>query len=398
MGVRRQNQVTMIWLTERTLRGAALAMAAVLVLADPALATDKEPLRVGMAVALTGFLAIPDGQFVEGVKLAVEEADKAGGIDGHPIDLHVIDDASNAAVGVTATNQLINQFEIGVMLNGLSSAQNAAILPIVTRAQIPMIITSQLPSGDRTWVFLVTATSEDFADIQLRFAAEHLKAKKIAVVFSQTPYGQIGAKLLAAGAARYGLAVVASEGVEGSSTDMTPLLAKMKAAGADAIVDVLTGSTHIVEAKSASIVGLGLPLVMAGDDLPVLRQAASSYPNLYFIAEPPQAYPHIPDPATKSAFESFLASWKAAGRDPARITSTTAFGWDAAHMLMAGVRASGAVRGEALRGALETLKYQGTSTLYTFTKDDHTGQAGAPTRLQMGGIVNGAVEIAFTPQ
>ena len=369
--------------------------AAILSFAYPALAASSEPLRIGMAVALTGFLAIPDRQFVAGVELAVENANKRGGADGHPIELHVIDDASSAAVGVTVTNQLINQFAIGAMLNGLSSAQNAAILPIVTRAKIPMIITSQLPAGDRRWVFLVTSTSEQFADIQLRFAHEYVKAKRVGVVFSQTPYGQIGARLLVAGAARNGLAITASQGVEGSTTDMTPLLAGLKSAGCDAIIDVLTGSTHIVEAKSAALVGLHIPLVMAGDDLPTLRQAASAYPDLYFIAEPPQAYPHIPDPKTKSAFERFLAVYKDAGGDPAVLATTTAFGWDAAEMLIAAVRASGAVSGEPLRAALEALKFQGTSTFYAFTKEDHTGQADEPNRLQIGRVADSAVDVVF---
>src|SRR5277367_3587660 len=94
-------------------RWAALGAACVLLAAPlSAGAAGKAPIDVGMAVALTGFLAANDGPFVDGVKLAAKVLNDAGGIDGHEVRLHVLDDASNATTGVTATNQLLNGFNV----------------------------------------------------------------------------------------------------------------------------------------------------------------------------------------------------------------------------------------------------------------------------------------------
>lgn len=370
---------------------AAAAFLALIRLSGPALA--EEPISVGMAVALTGFLANPDAQVIDGVKLAVEQINATGGIHGRPIDLHILDDASNATTGVTVTNQLINQYDIAAMINGLSSAQNAAIEPILERAKIPMVIVSQLPS-DPKWAFLATPTNEKFADIQLRFFDEKLHAHKLAIVASQTPYGQIGSRLLSEGARKRGITVVDTEAVEGSVTDMTPQLAKIRDAGPDAVIDFLTGATHIVEAKAAATAGLQVPIVMAGDDLPTLQQAASSYPKLYFIASPGQAYPNIADPHQKQAYEALLNAYKKAGNDPQNITSGMAFGWDAAIILKAALEKAGSAGGEALHAAFEDLRVQGTSTLYHFTPSDHTGQRDTSNTLQIGRIGRG-VEIVF---
>jgi branched-chain amino acid transport system substrate-binding protein len=371
----------------------AASGAAALLLAAPSLAAAKDPMEIGMAVALTGYLANFDGQFIEGAKLAAKEANAAGGVDGHMVNLHVLDDASNATTGVTVTNQLLNQYNVSAMLNGLSSAQTVAIQPILAKAKVPMIVFSVLPPAP-VWTFMAQIPHEKVADLQVKFAKNGLHADKIAILYSQTPYGQIGAKSLAEGAEKLGMKVVFSEGVEPSTTDVTPQLAKMKDAGPDVVLDILTGSTHIVEAKAATTVGFKAPLVMAGDDMATYQKATAAYPNVYFLAVPCQAYPNLPDPALKAAYESFFTAYKKAGLDPAAVSGAT-FGWDAFHILAKAVETSGTTGGEALREALEKLTVQGSNTLYKFSAADHAGQSEVGNTLQVAKVKGDSVEIVF---
>ena len=92
-----------------------------LLLAASGAAFAKDPIEIGMAVALTGYLASFDGQLVEGVKLASKRLNAAGGVDGHPLNFHFLDNASNATTGVTVTNQLLNQYSVSVLINGASA-------------------------------------------------------------------------------------------------------------------------------------------------------------------------------------------------------------------------------------------------------------------------------------
>ena len=105
--------------------------------------------------ALTGYLAAYDGEFLNGLKLAVKVINGKGGADGHPLNLHILDGASNATTGATVTNQLLNQYNVSIMLNGASSATSVAIHPMVADAKVPIIILSQLPP-DAKWAFLST--------------------------------------------------------------------------------------------------------------------------------------------------------------------------------------------------------------------------------------------------
>ena len=376
---------------------AATAFAAVAAMtglaAAPALA--KDPIEVGMAVALTGYLASYDGQFIDGVKLGAEHANAAGGIDGHKLDLHILDNASNATTGVTITNQMLNQFNVSVMLNGLSSAQNQAIEPILQRAKVPQIVFSVLPQ-DPKWAFLANLLNERADALQVDFADKELHAKKIAIVFSQTPYGQNAQKFMAARAKRLGIEIVYSQAIEPSVTDMTPQMAALKAAGPDAVLDVLTGSTHIVESKAAATVGLGLPIVMATDDVPTHQKVAAAYPKSFFVATGVQAYPNIDDPATKAACAAFIDTYQKAGHDLSTI-SGAAFGWDAVRILTKAVDTSHATGGDALHAAFEKVSVQGCNTLYKYSPADHSGQMDVPNELRIAKIdAGGKVEVVFT--
>ena len=189
----------------RRARCLALICAVSLPLGLPGAAVAKEPLEIGMAAALTGYLANFDGQFIDGAKLAAKRANASGGVDGHRLDLHVLDDASNATTGVTVTNQLLNQFGVSVMLNGLSSAQNTADRadPGAREGAADRVLGAAARSG--------LGLPRQPAARQGREAAAAISRrtpcmrKRSRSSISQTPYGQAGGKVLGEGAEALGL-------------------------------------------------------------------------------------------------------------------------------------------------------------------------------------------------
>jgi len=333
---------------------------------------QSKPIEVGSIAALTGYLATYDGNFLNGLKLGVKTVNDAGGAGGHQLSLHILDGASNATTGVTGVHQLLNQYSVTVLLNGASSATTAAINPILADAEVPFITLSQLPP-ERKWAFESTTDFSAVTTLELDFTVKVLKAKKIGIIFNQTPAAQAGTEKLKALAPQWGLEVVSVQGVATDATDFTAQLSAFKEAKPDAILDFMTGPAHILEAKAASTVGLQVPLVMGLDDTSTFLQASKIYPNAYLSAIPVQVYPDIADPNLKKAVGEFLDAYKKAGLDSAGVQAA-ASGWDAPHIVAAAVKASGATSGEALRNALETLDYQGVVTRWRFKADDHTGQ------------------------
>ena len=377
-----------------TRRGVLLGSASMLSagLATPRVASAKDAIDVGAVAALTGYLAGYDANFLNGLKLAVSVINKAGGADGHEINLHIHDGASSATTGTTATNQLLNQYSVTAMLNGASSATSVAIQPLLTEAKVPMIILSQLPP-EKTWAFLSTTAFSRVMELELQFTTKFLKATRIGILYNLTPAAQSATKLLSELAPKRGLEVITTQGVETTATDFTPQLAAFKDANVDAILDFMTGPAHILEAKSATTVGLKSALVMGLDDTPTFRQASAAYANSFLSAIPVQVYPDIANEQMKAAAGAFLDEYKKAGLDPAGVQAA-ASGWDAPNMLAAAIKKSGSTKGDAIRDALETLDYQGAVTHWQFSDKDHTGQDKSEA-LQTAKFENDAMKVVF---
>lgn len=353
-----------------------------------------ETLHIGLAVGKTGYLAAVDTPFGNGVTLAADYLNKNGGVNGKKIEVTTLDMQSNAAKAVPVTNQLINQYKVGVLIGGSTSAATAADAPIIGPRKVPMIAASVLPP-DTNWVFSTLQPVAKTNAIDLAFA-KSLHATKVAVLYSQTPYGQSAASAMGDAAKAEGLIVVASEAVEVNATDLTPQLSKAKAAGAQAIIDVLSGPVHIVEAKGAATLNLNIPLIMGTDEVATFEPASQAYPQCYITAIAPQVYPKNNDAGIRAANEKFLPIYQAAYNNQPGIASA-ARGWDSMMILAEAVKASGAVTGDKLREALENVSYTGTMSTYTFSPKDLTGQVGTPNPLGIVRENGGKLEVVYTP-
>lgn len=353
-----------------------------------------DTVHIGLAVGKTGYLAAVDTPFGNGVTLAADYLNKNGGINGKKIEVTTLDMQSNAAKAVPVTNQLINQYRVGVIIGGSTSAATAADAPIIEPRKIPMIAASVLPP-DSDWVFSTLQPVTKTNAIDLDFA-KSLHATKIAVLYSQTPYGQKAAASMGDAARAKGLTVVASEAVETNATDVTPQLSKAKAAGAQAIIDVLSGPVHIVEARGAATLNLNIPLIMGTDEVATFEPASQAYPQCYITAIAPQVYPRNNDEQIKAANDKFLPIYQAAYGDKPGIASA-ARGWDSVMILAEAVKASGAVTGEKLRAALENVTYTGTMSAYKFTPSDLTGQLNSANPLGIVKENGGKLEVVYVP-
>jgi len=359
--------------------------------------SSASPLSIGMAIGQTGYLAAVDTPFGQGVELAVDELNQSGGLLGQKIKITKVDMASNAAQATTLTNRLINQDRVGVLVVGYTSAATAAIAPIAAGRKVP-IVAASVPPEDPTWVISTLQPVTKTDAVAVDYLAGKLKVSKIAVLYSQTPYGQTAAKAMKEVAGKGGLQVVSSLGVDTGATDLSPQLSKAKSAGAEAVVDVLTGPVHIVEAKSAATLGLKIPLVMGTDDLNTFKKATDAYPETYFTAIGVQQYPNNLDPEIKAADEKFLDVFKAKYGDGVSNVADAARGWDAMMILAEAVKASKATTGEALRAALEAVTHTGTSSRYAYSASDHSGQLSTPNPLAIMRFQGADAQIVYQPE
>jgi len=352
-------------------------------------AATKSPIKVGMAVALTGYLANNDGPLTKGAELAAKDINSHGGVLGHPLQLIVENMASNPTQGVSVTTQLIRQDHVDALINGFTSAATAAETPIASAAQVPMVVASILPP-DPTWVFSTIPPNTDSVNVTMAFAVNKLHAKTVGILYSETPFGEQAAKVLAAAATSNGIKVIGSVAVPTTATDLTSELSSVK--GADVIIDSLTGPPHLAEARAAATIGLKTPIIMAIDNRSIFKQATSIYPDIYFVAAPPQVYPNIANPAVRAQAGTFIKLYKKTYGTSAGETYAGR-GWDAIQILTKAMEKSHAFTGPKLRAALENLTYTGTSAVYEYSPSNHDNLVGNPYVIAR--YVNGVIEVAY---
>ena len=122
--------------TRRTVIGAAGAAGALSAIGFPAIVrSQSDTVRLGHLTPLTGFLG-PLGEYaVMGVKLAVEEINAAGGINGRKVEL-IAEDSVNPQTASTKAERLIERDKVVAIVGEISSASGLAIAQVAQRNKI----------------------------------------------------------------------------------------------------------------------------------------------------------------------------------------------------------------------------------------------------------------------
>ncbi|WP_118134412.1 ABC transporter substrate-binding protein [Oceanicella sp. SM1341] len=86
---------------------------------------EGDPIPVGAALPMSGIAAADGIEFQNGLTMAVDEINAAGGVLGRPLELHVEDTADMGADLVSqAMQRLIDRYEAPVIINGYNSGTN----------------------------------------------------------------------------------------------------------------------------------------------------------------------------------------------------------------------------------------------------------------------------------
>jgi ABC-type branched-subunit amino acid transport system substrate-binding protein len=352
----------------KTLLWAALCSVAI---ASPASAADY---KVGAGVSLSGYLAFIDKAWTDAVNLAAEEINKKGGVAGQKIVVVAEDMRSEPVEMVTTVRKLITSEKVKVLLNGCSSAGNAAAAPLVDRPKVPMLLCSILPPKpeDQKWAFSFLPLPVFEVEPRLAYLQKSTQVKKIGLLHDPTPYVGLQKKAAEDLAAKYGLQVVDSEQYQQSDADMTAYVTKMMAAGAQAVLKLGVGPSTITAAKAIKQLGLSVPFLSSAEELQTARGAADVLGQQYVFVAPrfQLADSFSPTDASAKPAQDFLKVWKAkyGDRDP----SWASRGWDAMNLVAVAVAKAKSTDGTKVLAALETISgYQGASAQIDLSPANH---------------------------
>jgi branched-chain amino acid transport system substrate-binding protein len=98
-----------------------------------------EPIKIGALTSLTGNFGPWGLQVQDGMRLAVDDINAAGGVDGRPLELVVADDQSNAEEGTSQFERLVEEGVIA-LAGTISSDVGATIAPLAEENEVPLFV------------------------------------------------------------------------------------------------------------------------------------------------------------------------------------------------------------------------------------------------------------------
>lgn len=124
------------------------------------LSQQRTPIRIAFIGGVTGHSADLGVNGRNGAMLAVEERNAAGGINGHPVELVVRDDAQDPEVAKGAVREIIDQ-QVEAIVGPMTSSICMAIMPAVDEAQVVLLsptVTTDILSGKDDYFFRVCSS------------------------------------------------------------------------------------------------------------------------------------------------------------------------------------------------------------------------------------------------
>jgi branched-chain amino acid transport system substrate-binding protein len=182
----------MTTMTRRELRKAGTT--AGLVLGAPSIvsAQSKEPIPIGTLCPLTGAGGSYGPDMQRAVVAVVERINKAGGINGRPVQLFHEDDQTNAEAGVRAARKLIDVNKVVAIVSTWASAVTLAVRPLCVEAKVFVIGVSgadAVTQGDHKGYIARTQPNTNLQGrMYAKFAASKKEWKRVAYMGLQTPY------------------------------------------------------------------------------------------------------------------------------------------------------------------------------------------------------------------
>jgi len=196
-------------------------------------------IKIGGISPLTGEAATFGQSTKNGMSLAVEEWNAAGGVLGKQVKLIVEDDKGDPAEGAAVFSKLIEQDKVVAILGGITSRVALAGAPIAQAAKVPMMTptaTNEKVTQVGDYIFRSCFIDPFQGSVMAKFAVENLTLLNAGVIFDLgNDYSKGLAETFSASLVSLGGQVLASEGYPSGATDFKAQLTKIVQAKPEAV-------------------------------------------------------------------------------------------------------------------------------------------------------------------
>lgn len=325
-----------------------------------------DKVRIGVFMSTTGSTANFGISSVNGIKMAADEINAAGGINGKQVELLVQDDRSDASEAATIVTKFVTQDQVHAVIGEVASSRSIAAAPIAQNAKIPMLTPSSTnPEVTKKGDFIFRSCFIDpYQGAAIaQFAAKTLGAKSAAIMVDRkNDYSTGLEKVIDETFAKFGGKIVATQSYQEGDQDFNAQLTSLKGANPEVIfVPGYYNDVGLI-AKQARDKGIMVPLIGGDgwDSEQLYKIGGTALNGSYFTN-------HYSPFDTDPKVVKFVKDYKARYNSTPDALAATAY--DAANIMFDAIKRSKSLSGPDIRDALQaTQAFPGVTGTVTFNQ------------------------------
>ena len=311
--------------------------------------SGSSTIKVGGVAPLSGGVAVYGVECKNGIDLAIEEINAAGGINGKTLEFICEDDEGDPAKSVNAYKKLVTNDGVEYVIGSLTSGCTIALTNLAQNQKILQIApaaTATAVTDAGNYIFRACFIDPFQGRVGGKFAFENLSAKKAAILYDIGNDYSVGlTENFESEFTKLGGSIVSKESYATGDKDINAHLTKIKAAKPDVVYLPDYYGTVALIAKQLRAQGIDTPIVGADGWDGLTENAGDEVLNGYYSN-------HYAEDSDSPAVQKFVGSFKAKyNKSP---NSFAALGYDSVYMLKDAILKAGTTDGEKVRAAFET--------------------------------------------
>jgi len=367
-------------------RIAQAGMVGLTLLSSQVLAED--PIKIGVAVGLSGANSVVAPGVVQSSELAVSQINASGGILGRQVELEIVDDASGAVGAQQAFNTLILRQNVDAIIAMETSAARNAALPVVSRGKVPYIYTSFYEGKScNKWMYVNGWVPEQQVTPVVDYLSENEGAKTFFLVGNDYSFGRGMLGFTKDYIEEVGGKVVGEEYLPIDSSNWTSIISKIRSVKPDALISATAGGAPNVSLiKQLKSSGLSVHYGNLAVDEGTARTLGDDATDMYMSA----SYLTSIDSPENQAFKQALK--EKFGDDMKTPNELSVPQYEAFFLYKAAVEKVGSTDSAKVIEALDDVSYTGPRGAIQMNKSRHT-----PITMRLAQVqADGSIKILET--
>jgi branched-chain amino acid transport system substrate-binding protein len=316
---------------------------------------------LGLVASENGELKPWGEDSVKGARLAVQEVNAAGGINGKMVSLYIEDSASKPEQGKSAAEKLTSDDKVICLIGEVASGITAQMGAVADEKNVPLIAVGATRTDltkDKPNIFRVCYTDALQGPVMAKFAYDQLKLRNVALMTDQKqPYSTGLSDSFRAYFVKLGGKIVDEQFYESGQTQFVGQLTNLKAKNPDGLF--MSGYFNETGPIARQAVEQGLKVKMMGgdgwDSTEILKSGGDAILGSYFCN-------HYNNKEDRPEVKSFLEKWGA--RYDCNYPGTTmgALAYDATMLACDALKRAKTQDAAGLKAAIaDTVDFKGVS-------------------------------------